>query len=434
MFELGIINGRIYLEGSWVNGNIYIKDGKVAAVSDTVLEASEEYDAEGKMVLPGFIDPHVHFELTVGSHTSADDFYNGSIAAAYGGITTFIDFIDPAVNISELNAKYNQRRTLAEKSIIDYALHCTIAEIYDDPKKFAMETVKLGMPTVKLFTTYATTKRRTFDRTILSLLKLSKEQRIMLLSHSENDGIVVEGERIPVAEHEQARPAIAEISEVIKLAQMTEYEDGRMYIVHTNCGTTVERLVNSYSSILNQDFILESCPHYFVLSSELYQNDNGYLYTMTPPLRDSNEVKKLNGYIDYIYTIGTDHCPFMSSEKNKKYVNEIPMGIGGIEQSFPIMYSLFGDKIIDKFTQNPAKAHGLYPRKGSLKPGSDADIVIFNPDGEHEIGSQHSLCDYTAYSGFKVKGSIESTLSRGRFVIKEGKLNKSQGEYIPRRL
>lgn len=434
MFDLGLLNGKIYLEGSYVNGNIYIKNGKIAAISDTNLEASQEYDAQGKMVLPGFIDPHVHFALAGGKYTSVDDFYSGSVAAAFGGITTFIDFVDPVSNISELETKYNQRRRLAKKSIIDYSFHSTIAELYDDPALFSAESVRLGMPTIKLFTTYATTKRRTYDRTICSLLKTSKQQGIMLLSHSENDGIVIEGKQIPVSEHEKARPAICEISEVIKLAQMTEYENGRMYIVHTNCGTTIECLKNSFGNILNKDFIIESCPHYFTLSSELYGSDKGYLYTMTPPLRDMQEVKKLNKHIDDVYTIGTDHCPYKSEDKNKSYVNEIPMGIGGIEQSFPVMYSLFGERVIDKFTINPAKAHGLYPKKGSLKPGSDADIVIFDPEIEYKIKEQHSLCDYTVFEGFNAKGKVCSTLSKGRFVVKEGSFLGGEGEYISRRL
>jgi dihydropyrimidinase len=434
LFDLGILNGKIYLEGSFISGNIYVKDGKIAAISGTKLEASQEYDAGGKMVLPGFIDPHVHFALTVGSMTSVDDFYSGSVAAAYGGVTTYIDFVDPVSKTSELEGKFNERRNLAKNSVIDYGLHCTIAELYDDPAEFSRKTVELGMPTVKLFTTYATTKRRTYDRTICSLLKISKQEGILLLVHAENDSIVLEGKQIPVSQHGNARPEISEISEVIKLAQMTEYENGRMYIVHTNCGTTIERLVNSYSDILNKDFIIESCPHYFTLSSELYISDMGYLYTMTPPLRSMEEVNKLNKYIDYIYTIGTDHCPFNSGDKKKNYVNEIPMGIGGIEQSFPVMYSIFGEKVIDKFTINPARAHGLYPRKGSLKPGSDADIVIFDPNNEYRINEQHSLCDYNVYENFIAKGKVCSTISRGRFVVKDGSFLGGEGEYIPRRL
>ncbi|MCB2312431.1 amidohydrolase family protein [Clostridium tagluense] len=434
MFDLGIVNGRIYIDGRWYEGNLYIKDNKISTISNEVLEAKEEYDAKGRDILPGFIDPHVHFQLTVGTRTSADDFYKGSRAAAFGGITTYIDFLDPVKNNISLKKAFNLRRTLAADSVIDYAFHATIADLDEKPISFINEVKALGIPTIKLFTTYSSSDRRTKDRTIDRLLSHTKETRTLLLAHSENDGLILEGGKIPVIQHERSRPAIAEISEVIKLAEMTKYRDGRMYIVHTNCGTTVERLKENYRSILNRDFILESCPHYFIFSSSKYLQRDGYLYTMTPPLRSDREVKKLNDQIDNIFTIGTDHCPFNSTEKNREFIDEMPMGIGGVEYSFSLMYAKFGEKVIDKFTKNPAIVHGLYPKKGTLLPGSDADIVIFDHNEQYIIKENHSNVDYNLYKDMEITGRVCSTISKGKFVVKDGVFIGGKGEYLSREL
>jgi len=434
MFDLGILNGRIYLEGHWYEENLYIKDNKISTITSKVLEAKEEYDAKGKDILPGLIDPHVHFELDCGKNTSVDDFYSGSIAAAFGGITTFIDFLDPVKNNEALKKAFELRMSLALKSVIDYGFHATIADLDERPISFMNECKALGIPTIKLFTTYSSSGRRTKDTTIDNLLKNTKETATLILAHCENDGLILEGEKIQVKQHESSRPALAEISEVIKLAEMTRYRDGRMYIVHTNCGTTIERLKENYKTILNKDFIIESCPHYFIFSSSKYQQKDGYLFTMTPPLRSDREVKKLNDQIDDVFTIGTDHCPFNSTEKNKEFVNEIPMGIGGVEYSFPLMYARFGEKIIDKFTKNPAMVHGLWPKKGTLIPGADADILIFDPNSKHIIKENHSNVDYNIYSGMDITGKVCATISKGKFVVKNGIFIGGEGEYLRREL
>jgi len=434
LFDLGIVNGRIYIGGHWYEGNIYIKDDKISTIAREMLEAKEEYDAKGRDVLPGFIDPHVHFKLTNNNQTSVDDFYTGSRAAAFGGITTYIDFLDPVKNSVGLKKTFNERRALAKDSVIDYAFHATIAELKEEPINFINEAKTLGIPTIKLFTTYSSSNRRTRDRTIDRLLRNTKQTGTLILAHAENDGLLLEGEKIHVAQQASARPAIAEISEVIKLAEMTKYSDGRMYIVHTNCGTTVERLKENYNSILNKDFIIESCPHYFILSSSKYLQRDGYLYTMTPPLRSEREVKKLNHQIDNIFTIGTDHCPFNSADKNKDFVNDIPMGIGGVEYSFPLMYERFGEKVIDKFTKNPAMVHGLYPRKGTLLPGADADIVVFDENQQYIIKENHSNVDYNIYKDMEITGKVCSTISKGKFVVKDGIFVGGKGEYLAREL
>lgn len=432
MFSLGILNGRIYLDGQWIEGNLYIKDGQIKAISGAYLESAEEYDAKGNCVLPGFIDPHVHFALNVGKYTSADDFHSGSISAAFGGITTYIDFLDPIYRSDDIEKAFEKRRLLSKNSVIDYGFHATLSNPEDEPSKMIDKMKHLGIPSAKFFTAYSSSNRNTSDKYLDRMMKISKETSVLMLVHAENEGILTEGKYIKVRDHENARPVVSEISEVIKLAEMAKYNEGQLYIVHVSCGTTVTRLKEIYGNILNKALFIESCPHYFTFNSCVYEGDNGGLLTMTPPLRSEKERKALISNIESVYTIGTDHCPFDSKYKMGEFTADIPMGIGGIEHSFSIMYSLFGDGIIDKFTKNVAKVHGLYPRKGTLLPGSDADVVIFDSQREWQVNEHNSKCDYVTYKGITLKGKVRTTISRGRFIVKDEKLQGGMGEYINR--
>jgi len=256
----------------------------------------------------------------------------------------------------------------------------------------------------------------------------------MLLAHSENDELIKEG-KFKIPTHEENRPTISEIIEVLTLSEMAKLRDGLMYIVHLSSGETLKKLTESYRDILNKNIFIESCPQYFYLSKDNYKTENGFLYTLAPPLRGKEEIELLKHHIDKVNTIGTDHCPFKSHEKFKDTLDLIPMGIGGIEHSFNLMYTLFGERIIEKFTRNPAKLHGLYPKKGILSPGSDGDVAIFDPNGEYIITESHSNCDYDLYKGIKVRGRIISTILRGRFIIKDGELvSTEKGQYVNRKL
>lgn len=432
MFSLGILDGRIYLNGEWFEGNLYIKDGRIAAISRSYLESAEEYDAKGKCVLPGFIDPHVHFALNVGKYTSVDDFYSGSVSAAFGGVTTFIDFLDPVYRADEIEKAFEKRRLLSRDSVIDYGFHATLSRPEDSPSKMIEKMKLLGIPSAKFFTAYSSSNRNTTDRYLDQMLKITGETSTLMLVHAENEDLLTEDKGIKVCDHENARPALSEISEVIKLAEMAKYDGGMLYIVHVSCGTSVKRLKEMYDSILNRNLFIESSPHYFTFNSGAYEAENGGLLTMTPPLRSEKERKALISNIDSVYTIGTDHCPFDSGDKKGAFTADIPMGIGGIEHSFSIMYSLFGDKIIDKFTKNVARVHGLYPRKGTLLPGSDADVVIFDSQCEWKVHEHNSKCDYVTYEGINLKGKVRTTISRGRFIVKDEKFLGGMGEYLAR--
>ena len=434
MFDLAIVNGKVYLNGSFVDVNLYIRKGKIWDVSSSVLESKDVYDAKGRFVLPGFIDPHVHFKLKVGRFESVDDFESGSISCAFGGITTFIDFLDPIKNSRELEKAFESRIKLARDSFVDYSFHTTVANP-EDPLEIVRRSKEFGISSVKLFTTYSSTDRMTPDDKIKILMENTKRYGFVLSIHAENDMLVKESERedLKISDYPDSRPTISELSEVVKLAQMSEYYDSQTYIVHVSSGKTLLEMRKRYRDVVNRNLVMESCPHYFIFNKEILKKDGGALYAMCPPLRSEEERILLNDEFEMVRTVGTDHCSFMRKEKLKEFAKDVPMGIGGAEFSFVVMYSLFGDEIIDKFTSNVADLFGL-KSKGRILPGKDADLVVFDPSQEWEIKEDHSKSDYNPYEGFKVKGRIISTIVRGKFVVKDGKLvgRKGYGTFLRR--
>lgn len=429
MYDLGIKNGTVYLNGEFLNCNIYSNNGVITNITNEDLKCKVEENACGKLVLPGFIDPHVHFSLRVGSNISSDDFYSGSIKGVLGGVTTYIDFLDPIKNVEEIEQAYENRMKLAEKSVSDYAFHTTIANPKSTPEEIIKDSIEKGITSIKLFTTYSSTDRRTYDKYIYDLLKLSKKYNIRIVIHAENDELVSDDKKIKVRYHEVSRPVVSEVTEVLKLAEMARETGGLLYIVHVSCGSSVKRLKECFPNELeSKQIILESCPHYYLFNSAIYKGEDGYLYLMTPPLRPEKERRLLYEQIDSIKTIGTDHCPFANELKNKKYTSEIAMGVGGIQYSFQNMYTEFGRKIISKFTDGPAKAYGLYPQKGSLMVGSYADIVIYDENVKEIINDSESI-----YNGKAMNGKIAKVFLRGKLISEKGKVLESNGYYVNRR-
>jgi len=429
MYDYAIMNGKLYINGHWENRNLYVKNGKIALIGDEFLDATHVLDADGLEVLPGVIDPHVHFELDLGKIKSVDDFYHGSVAAAYGGVTSIVDFLDPAANAEELQAAFDKRMALAKKSVVDFRLHACIKNPNGDLEEFVKKMKSLDLHTLKLFTTYSNSGRRTYDADIVRLLKLSKKYNFLLLAHVENDDLIRLDKDFTYQDLPISRSSEAERSEAFKLAELVRVNGGKLYMVHLSDGRTLEALIEKYDDILNKRFYVESCPQYFTFTNDELQREDGYLYTFAPPLRDFVGRKLLFDNQKRIDTIGTDHCAFNVADKKGKLLSDMPLGIGGIEHSFTIMRHHLGDAVIDKMTTNIARIQGLNA-KGELKVGNDADLFLFKPEPRSVILDKHGKADYSLYIGQPSHGRVISTMVRGHFIIKDGVFLGGQGQWI----
>lgn len=417
MHDLMFSGGKVYQDGRFVEANLYIDGEKIAAITPERKAAKRQIDCLGLLILPGLIDPHVHMELDLGFTTSSDDFYKGSVEAVKGGVTTIIDFLAPIGHESQLDEAFRSRLDLAEKSVADYAMHATLGSFQGDVNKLIPAVKAKGMSSIKVFTTYSESDRMVPPQILHELL----DREIVTMVHAEEDRLV-NADWPDISTYEASRPLEAELGALNHL--LANLGKGTLYVVHVSSGSGVELLAG------RDRVIIESCPHYFYLSKEQFKGAFGGLYLLAPPLRSEEEKASLNKNFESVYTIGTDHCPFPKSEKlASRNASAIPKGIGSIRYSFLLMYSKFGEPVIEKMSSHVAKVFQLKD-KGRLAPGYDADLFILDPQGETVVKTGSESEDYSVYEGLRLKGRIESTMIRGHFVMEAGEVICAKGRYI----
>lgn len=430
MYTKAFLNGEVYVNNEFVKTNLYIQGEKIAKISDEHYKASEIIDATGLRIIPGLIDAHVHLNMQGGSSCSSDDYETGTWAAAYGGVTTIIDFLSEASYAAEIEKMFQSKMLETKDACIDYAFHASIRELVDSPDEIAEAALKLDMPTIKLYTTY---RVYSSPKTIEGMIKRSSRGDIMIMCHCEQDDLLNKKESA-IDQHGNNRPPISEITSVRQIAIWTRKHKGKTYIVHTSCGSTIEMLKQDFDDILGKNLFIEGAPHYFLFDDSVYSTSNARLYTMTPPLRPSSEREKLISNWQEVNCFATDHCPFMKKDKLKHSIQDIDMGVGGVEHAFSVLHPLFGDAIIDRFTEQPARLHGLYPRKGVIAVGSDADLLVYQETALKPIRDNHSQSDYSIYENTCKDISVVSVLSRGNYVIREGIAMPHTGVYLARKI
>ena len=429
MNDILLKNGLVYQSGKFERVNLAILGEKISYIGKDEVSAKEVVDVSNLKVLPGLIDPHVHFDLNCGRINSVDDFYYGSKCAIYGGVTTVVDFLEPTRNAEELEKSFYERLEQAKDCLVDYHFHACIKEPNGSLEEYVKTVVKLGMRTIKLFTTYSDTHRRTYDKDIIELLKLSKKYNVLITAHIENDDLIDLRDKYTYKDLCLSRPSFAETSEALKLAKYVRETGGNFYMVHCSSGQTLKALKEQFSDILNKNFYIESCPQYFIFNNSVLNEENGKLFTFAPPLRSERERQLLVANYKDVISIGTDHCSFMKKEKDFPTLKGFPLGVGGVEHAFTLMYRRFGDEIIDKMSINTAKIQD-FPTKGELKVGMDADVSIFKDDDSMVINSNHGKCDYSIYEGLVSAGEFVHVLRRGVFVLRDRKLIESKGKLL----
>jgi dihydropyrimidinase len=437
-----IKNGRIITAVDDYRGDILIEDETVSLIGRALdMEADKVIDATGKYVIPGGIDPHTHLEMPFGGTFSSDDFRTGTIAAAHGGTTTLIDFAIQYKGESLLQALDNWHKKAEGKPAIDYSFHIIVTDLPDERlPELRRLILNEGVPSFKLFMAYPGVFL-VDDGTIFKAMTAAGEAGGLVCMHAEN-GVVIdvmvkralaEGKTAPKY-HALARSPKAEAEGAGRAIAIAEMANAPVYIVHLSCADALKKVRDARD--LGLPAYAETCPQYLFLDYSYYEQEGfeGAKYVMTPPLREKWHQDELWKGLrtDDLQVISTDHCPFCLKEQKelgKDDFSKIPNGGPGIEHRVSLIYNggVVGGRInLNRFVElvstAPAKMFGLFPKKGTIAVGSDADIVIFDPNAEMTISAKthHMNIDYSAYEGMKVRGVPETVLSRGKVIIEKG--------------
>lgn len=439
-----VIKGGLIVGGPMgtSKADLAISGERVAAIGQD-LEGKRVIDASGMLVLPGAIDAHVHMELPVSGTRSSDTFASGTKAAACGGVTTVIDF---TVGSSQSSIPEDIERRLvdAKRSYIDYALH---AEVIGWRKSRAWEMLKaiqLGVTSFKFFTAYGSSGRRTDRGALFEAFQVIGELGALAIVHAEDEEIINcimsslrDDEFSDMATLAKARPPLCEATAVSDVVYLAEKAGARVHIVHLSSALGLEALRRAKSFYRNAT--AETCPQYLLLTKDVYDGVDGYLYSASPALRSSHDTQVLWDALieEEISMIATDHCPFTREQKAwKGRFTDLPYGLPGVETALPLIFSegvskrgLSVDTLVRLFAENPAKIYGLFPQKGALHIGSDADVVIFDPDEEWtmSVDNLHMNVDFCPYEGMAVKGKVRTTLSRGEVIYNDGVFTGTEG-------
>ena len=448
--------GTIVSDGRSFPGDILIEDEKIVAVGNKITAAAgggRIIDASDCEVFPGGVDPHVHLELETPAGLSCDDFASGSRAALAGGTTTILDFVTPGRDES-LRTALAARKAAARKSLCDYGLHMSMTAFNESS---ALEMASCRDEGIISFKTYLAYKETIGldDGQFLAVLDTARRLHVLVMVHAEAGDMVSYLQRKLLGEgktaaafHPLSRPVEVEDDAVRRALLMARLAGVPLYIVHVSSRQGVEAIRAARKA--GQAAIGESCPQYLLLDESRYAGNaaDAAAFVMSPPLRGGEHQAALWEALAHgaIQTLATDHCPFTLEAKAKFASSDftrIPNGCGGIEYRLSLLYS-FGVKtgkislprFVDLVSTRPAKIFGLYPRKGTLRVGSDADLVVWDPEIKSTVAAarQWQRCDHTVYEGLQLHGGPRVVIRRGTPVVEDGRIaaDPGPGEYLPR--
>lgn len=455
MSEILIKNGLVVDNNQMKKADILIKDGLISKLAEkiqanTCNEDIKVVEAEGKIVMPGLIDAHTHYHLVSRGTVTCDSFVQGSRLAAFGGVTTVVDFADHNKGMGLVDSANYRLDEMRPGMAIDYTIHqgvyghgynSTIGKQLEDLKK-------MGIKTLKIFTTYRNTGYLIENQDdLLDLFQNAKRLAMMVCAHCEFNPLIEElsdnwtGDFSP-ASHAKLRPAEAEGKAIDLFGSIALKANCPLYVVHVSskCGLDAVRRLREKGL----EVYVETTPHYLFLDRSYLEGPDASLYVMTPPLRDKADNLALQSAVEdgEVQVIATDHCAFTREQKlSSSDCRTIYPGIPGTEEMF-ILLNTFREKevasgknfpltkLVELMSTNPAKLFGIYPQKGSLEMGTDADICIFDPSVKWtlEDDNVHSASLYTPYRGFKVQGKAFMTILRGKVIMENGQYYGCPGE------
>jgi dihydropyrimidinase len=452
-----IRNGRIVTAVDDYHADVLIENGTVAMIGKTIdVEADKVIDAKGRLVIPGGIDPHTHMDLPFGGTSSSDDFETGTIAAAHGGTTTIIDFAVQYKGQSLSEALDVWFAKAEGRTSIDYGFHLICTDLPDSRLPEMKSMIDQGVSSFKLFMAYPGVFL-VDDATIYKAMQMAGTNGGLICMHAEN-GVVIDaivkqflaqGHTAPKY-HALTRPTKAEAEGVHRAIALAEIAGTSVYIVHLSNADALEEVTRARDAGIPA--YAETCPQYLFLDYSVYEHPGfeGAKWVMTPPIREKWHQDKLWRGLEFndLQVVSTDHCPFCFKEQKelgKDDFSKIPNGGPGVEHRMSLVFNggVVGGRIsLNRFVEitstNPARIFGLFPRKGTIAVGSDADIVIFDPEEEMTISAKthHMRVDYSCYEGMTVRGVTKTVLSRGEVVIEEGQYvgRIGHGQFLKRGL
>ena len=451
-----IRNGTVVTARETIAADVLIEGERIREVRASIpaQAARKVIDATGLYVMPGGIDAHTHLDMPFGGTTSADDFETGTRAAAFGGTTSIIDFAIQARATRMREALDAWWRKAEGRACIDYGLHMIVTDLGEAGLEDMDDMVREGVASFKLFMAYPNVLM-VDDATIFKALSQTARNGALICMHAENGSVIdviiaralAEGKTAPIY-HALTRPPRAEAEAVHRAIAMAEIAGAPVYIVHLSS----EDALNEVREARDRGVpaFAETCPQYLLLSIEELERPNfeGAKYVFTPPLRSKDHLPKLWDGLkhDHLQVVSTDHCPFCFADQKtlgKDDFTKIPNGGPGIENRLQLIYhygvnagKLSLNRFVELTSTTPARLFGMYPRKGEIAPGSDADLVLWDPNAVHTISAKthHMRVDYSMFEGFQVKGDARTVLSRGEVIVDSGRFagKPGRGNYLKR--
>lgn len=454
--DIKIADGTIITPTDTYSAEIGIEKGKIMEIAQKISDGAKEViDARGAYVFPGGIDIHTHLDMPFMGSFSSDDFETGTIAAAYGGTTCIVDFAIQGKG-QTLKETLNTWKAKAEgKAVFDYGFHVAICDLTEEVLNEIPSAVAEGVTSFKTFLAYKGALMID-DGALFQILQKCNEAGALVMIHAENGDIIdlmvkdlLAQKKTAPKYHALSRPPEAEAEATGRAIAIAQMAGAPIYIVHLTCKEALEKVKEARDKGLPA--LAETCPQYLILSYKNYEEPgfNGAKYVMSPPLREkSNQTPLWHGLaFGDLQVISTDHCPFNfkgQKDLGKNDFSEIPNGAPGIENRLCLIYNegvnkgrISVNRFVDLVSTTPAKLFGLYPEKGTVAVGSDADLVVFDPKERFTITAKtnHQNVDYTPYEGYKGKGAPRMVIAKGKVLVKEGKFlgRPGQGRYIKRK-
>ncbi len=454
--DIKIVNAHVITATDEFKGEIGIQKGKIVEIAKKVSgKAGTVIDAKGKYVFPGAIDVHTHLDMPFMGETSSDDFKTGTIAAAFGGTTALVDFAIQGKGQRLRDAFDTWMEKARDKAVIDYGFHIAICDLNEDVLAEIPEMVKEGITSFKCFLAYKGALMID-DGALFRILQKAHASGALVMIHAENGDIIdilvsdmIQNGKTEPKYHALSRPPEAEGEATGRGIAVAQMAGAPIYIVHLTCREALEKVKAARD--VGFPAYAETCPQYLLLSAKNYEEPdfNGAKYVMSPPLRSKEDQAALWKALQMgdLQVVSTDHCPFNfkgQKELGRDDFSKIPNGAPGIENRVSLIFSegvlkkrISLHRFVEIVSTAPAKLFGMFPAKGTVAVGSDADLVIFDPKKPFTISvsSNHQNVDYTPYEGVKGKGVVETVIAGGRVIVDQGKLmvEPGSGRYIQRK-